>query len=384
MRILQVIPYFSPNRGGDVNACYHLSVTLARLGHQVTIVTTDSGFDREYADSIEDENLRIIPFHCVVSLSSYFVSPGMKKWIKVNIGQYDVVHLHNFRSYQNNVTYRFAKKHGIPVILQPDASTQRVMSKRWLKWLYDIRYGYSMLRGATKVVAISEEEAAYDKKAGVKEENLVCLYTGMPIELFKNPPEYGGFRLKHGIDLNDLMILYLGRLHESKGIDHIIEAFGEIAANRKDIVLAIVGPDWGCRDKLETQASNLGLTDKVSFYGSVKEQEKISAFVDADLFVHTVRYMGGVGISPLEAILCGTPVVVTQQCGEIIRKADCGYIVRFNDIPQLASTMTRALNSPEETSEMVEKGQRYITQNLSWNKIAQGIVKIYEDSTRTH
>jgi glycosyltransferase involved in cell wall biosynthesis len=383
IRILQVIPYFTPIKGGDVDVCYNLSSALARFGHDVTIATTDFEFDREYAKSIEGENLHIIRFHCVASAFSYFISPEMKKWIKTNINHYDVIHLHNFRSYQNNIAYRYAKEHGIPLILQPDASTPRMISRKGLKWLYDILYGYKMLRGATKVIAISEEETIYDQKAGVKAVNLVLIYTGMPVERFENLPAYGRFRKKFAIDPDKFMILYLGRLHKSKGISHVIRAFKEMATTRNDTILIIVGPDSGYRRKLEMEVSNLGLTGRARFIGSVDEEDKIGAYVDADLFVHIVEYMGGVGITPLEAILCGTPVMVSPQCGEIIRKADCGYIVTSTEESELARIMSRALDNYEENRRMIERGQRYIAENLSWDMVARRIEKCYEDCIRT-
>lgn len=44
--------------------------------------------------------------------------------------------------------------------------------------------------------------------------------------------------------------------------------------------------------------------------------------------MHTVQYMGGVGLTPLEAILCGTSVIVTEECREVVKKANCGYLVK--------------------------------------------------------
>ena len=53
MKILQVIPYFSPKRGGTVDVLYNLSEELAKIGHDVTIISSDYGFDKQYADSLK-------------------------------------------------------------------------------------------------------------------------------------------------------------------------------------------------------------------------------------------------------------------------------------------------------------------------------------------
>lgn len=54
MNILQVIPYFNPKFGGDVNICYNISKELIRRGYDVTILTTDYNFDQKYADTIKE------------------------------------------------------------------------------------------------------------------------------------------------------------------------------------------------------------------------------------------------------------------------------------------------------------------------------------------
>jgi len=108
MKILQVIPFFTPARGGSVTVSYYLSKELSKSGHEVTIITTDFEFDEEYAKSIEGVN--VISFKCIANHGLFLYSPSMKKWLRDNINNFDVVHLHNFRSYQNNVVYKYAKK----------------------------------------------------------------------------------------------------------------------------------------------------------------------------------------------------------------------------------------------------------------------------------
>jgi glycosyltransferase involved in cell wall biosynthesis len=118
MRVLQVIPYFTPKRGGDVNVCYNISKYLVKHGHHVTIITTNFEFDNEFAENAIDEGIEVISFCCVANIFLYLISPGMKKWLDVNLQKFDVIHMHNFRSYQNNIVHQYAKKYKVPYILQ--------------------------------------------------------------------------------------------------------------------------------------------------------------------------------------------------------------------------------------------------------------------------
>jgi glycosyltransferase involved in cell wall biosynthesis len=175
------------------------------------------------------------------------------------------------------------------------------------------------------------------------------------------------------------MILYLGRIHKSKGIDFVITGFSNLINEISDVIFVIAGSDDGYKAELEKLIEKLNLSDKVKFTGFVDEKDKISTYVDADLFVHTVRYMGGVGLTPLEAILCNTPVIVTEECGEVIKEANCGYLVEYGDVNDLKEKMKRVIENPEEGKEMVERGKKYIGENLTWDKVVRRVEVVYED-----
>ncbi len=118
MRILQVIPVFTPVHGGSFIVAYYLSEELSKRGHEVIIITTDFGIDEEYVKAIEKSGVKVVVFRCAAHFSSFLISPGMKKWLNKEIQKFDVIHLQSFRSYQNNVTRHYAKKCGIPYLLQ--------------------------------------------------------------------------------------------------------------------------------------------------------------------------------------------------------------------------------------------------------------------------
>jgi len=375
MNILQVIPYFTPKRGGDVNVVYNLSKGLKKMGHNVTIATTDFEFDGEYANSLE--GIDVIPFKCLVNVGLMLFSPGMKKWLKEEIGNFDIIHLHDFRSYQNNIVYRYSKKFSIPYVLQPHASTPRMVQKKRLKWLYDRFFGYDLMQGASVVIAVSDEESKHDIEMGANTRKLSVVYNGMDIEKYNDLPQNGEFKSKYGI--NDKIILYLGRIHKLKGIDFAIKAFSELVKEMDNIVFVIAGSDDGYKSELEKLIDELDLRNKVIFTGYVEEADKLSAYVDADLFVHTVLYMGGVGIAPFESILCNTPVIVTGGCGELIKEIKCGYLVKYGDVNELKEKMKYVFDHQNKAKQLVENGKNYIHENLAWDDVVGKIEKLYSE-----
>ena len=376
MKILHVVPFFAAKFGGSVTVPYELSKKLAKRKHDVTIITTDFGFDQQYADMIRSEGVQVIPFPCIANLGLYLYSQSIKMWLKKNLKGFDIIHLHNYRSYQNSVVWKYAMKFHIPYIISPHASTPRIGEKKILKWIYDVISGYRLIRDASHIIAGSQEEKPYDIQMGARDEQVSIIYPGMDLDKYRSIPEKGLFKKKWGID--GKIILYLGRINNQKGIDFCIQAFADLVGKYDNLFFVIAGPDDGEKVHLEKLITAHKIEQNVIFTGFLEENEKLSAYVDADVFILTPIYMGGVGLTPLEAILCGTPVIVNDACGEVIKIAKCGYIVKTGDVNDLLKKMNCALENHEYNNKLVENGKRFIMENLIWEPIIQRVEILYE------
>ena len=324
MKILHVIEFFAPSCGGSVSSTCNLSKELAKIGHEVTIITTDFKFDEEYIKSVEKEGVTVIPFHCVVNIGSFLISPCIKKWLKENIKNFNIIHMHNFRSYQNNAVYRYAKKNNIPYLLQARGSVLPFFEKQRLKKVYDLIWGYNILKNTSKVIALTKAEVEQYKKMGISEDKIVTIPNGLNLSLFDHLPEKGSFRDKYDITADTKIILYLGRLHKIKGIDLLIEAFSKVQKEVPLSKLVIVGPDEGCLQTLQKQVAALNVGRDILLTGPLYGKDKFAAYIDANVYVLSSIYEAFPN-TVLEAWACGTPVIVTKGCciSDIVENA--GY-----------------------------------------------------------
>ena len=245
MKILQVIQFFSPKFGGSVNSVYKISQELSKRGHDVTIITTNFSFDNKYAESIENEGVKVIPFKCIINFASFLYSPAMMKWLNKNISKFDVVHLNNFRTYQNFIVYNNAKKYDIPYILQAHGSLLPVPQKKRFKKLFDALIGYNILKDATKFIALTKKEFIEHTVMGVPENKIEIIHNSINFSEYQNLPENGEFRKKYFIEYDKKIILYVGRIDKLKGIDLLIKSFSEVLKDLKNVKLVIIGPDDG-------------------------------------------------------------------------------------------------------------------------------------------
>lgn len=376
MNILHVIPYFAFTRGGDVNVCYNLTKQFTQMGHNVTILTTTFDYNKEDTENIP--NLTMIPIEYKFNLALFIYSPKMKEWLENNIETYDIIHLHELRSYQNNIVIKYAKKFNIPYILQPHASTPKHVNKSVIKYIYDFFYGNRIMKNATTTIAVSEEEAYFDRLMDAKDVRVI--YNGMNLEDFENLPEKGTFKNKNNI--TSPYILYLGRIDALKGINYIIEAFGKLPDDYSEYKLVIAGKITDYKKELDKIIKRYNLENKVIFTGFVEEEDKISIYHDAELFVNPVKYMGGVSITVFESLLSNTPVIVTKESGELIEKIDAGSIVEYGDVESLKNEIITSLEDKELTKKQVLNAQRYIKNNLDWKNVSDRILDIYSEAIR--
>jgi glycosyltransferase involved in cell wall biosynthesis len=386
MRILQIIPVFSAPFGGPVRVVSSISKELAKR-HDVTVYTTsalDRGHDfKQSSLEVKLNGYRVVYFPRIFRFSGFNISPTMARALKDNLRRYDVVHLHSWRHFQDIITHHYAKKYGVPYVLQAHGSLPRIMDKQRLKLIYDVSFGYRLLKDASKVIALSPVEADQYRRMGVPEEKIAIIPNGVDLSEYANLPPKGAFKKKLGIPEDRKVILYLGRIHRTKGIDFLIKAYAYAVnkMNFKDAVLVIAGPDDGYLNETKALAHFLGVSEKISFTGLLNEHDKVSAFVDSSLVVSPERFNVFL-LVPLEAAACGKPVIVshTNYISHVIHEGEFGLSVEYGDITELAETMGKLLDNENLQKEMGQKGRKFVSDNFSWNSIVERLEKIYKEN----
>lgn len=375
MKVLQVIPRFNPILGGGVDVVYNISKQLALRGHDVTVATTDYLFDADYARTIEDLGVEVIPFKHLFNYCLYIPSPELKTWCKVHISDFDIVHLNGTRSYQNSVVMKHAVKGGIPIVLQAHGSIMRIVERKGNKWLYDQVWGNKLLTNASAFIALSYSEAEAHQRMRVAKEKIHMLPNGVDLERFRELPSRGEFRQKYGIDLNTRVVLYVGRLHKSKGIDLLVEAFTDLVPRLEDVRLVLVGPDGGFKRGLQRLIADCGVEEKVQFTGLVSEREKYAAFIDSDVFVTPKFY--GFPITFVESCAFGLPIVTTNA-GDYLDWIDnvAGISTEY-DRAKLCEAMNRVLSEKAVRDRFSRGGRRLVTSRFNWATITLDVEKVY-------
>ena len=263
MNILQISKYFYPavSFGGPVQCTYNLSKYLVNKGHKVVVYTTDA-LDISSNAQIKEKHqiidgIEVFYFHNVAKLYGVFVSPSMIQALRKNIGNFDVVHLHEYRTFQNLAFY-YLNRNRVPYVLSCHGEfSYKKESWDWalLRRVFEYSYGNRLANDASKMLALSEFEATQYLDGGIKPNKIAVIPNGVNPEDFSDVSLTSAFRKSFGIDKEEV-VLYLGRIHKEKGIDTLVKAFAFLSKRRKSIKLVIAGPDDGFLGPLKKLLKN--------------------------------------------------------------------------------------------------------------------------------
>ena len=176
-------------------------------------------------------------------------------------------------------------------------------------------------------------------------------------------------------------IIYLGRLAKIKHVDNIIMASKRIQDTFPYLSVAIAGQGEE-NDKLTALVKKLGLSDAVSFLGSIKEDKKYSLLRSSKIFVLPSE-REGFSISALEAMYCGAvPVIARPRYDEVFGTSDfvienkTGLYFELGNIDDLAKKILRLLVDRGFYNHLRKDGMD-IARKYDWNSIARAYDEIF-------
>ncbi|SDF72766.1 glycosyltransferase family 4 protein [Chitinophaga filiformis] len=185
-----------------------------------------------------------------------------------------------------------------------------------------------------------------------------------------------------GLPYDEKVLLQLGRMVPRKGVDNVIMALAKVKCKHSKVRLLIVGGDVDTAKeltRLKLLAAELRVSDKVYFLGQKSREDLKYYYTAADLFITTPWYEP-FGITPLEAMACGTPVIGSKVGGIKYSVADghSGALVPPKDPDALAHKITTLLQAPALLREMGNNALRRVNKLFTWELVARDMQAVYE------
>ena len=353
MRILHVTPY-APEAwayGGIPRLTGALAREFGRRGHHVTICATDAcDASSRLPARIETRDgvtLRVFPnlSNHIAYHQQLFLPAGLNAYLRAHAYTFDVAHLHACRNVPGVLAAHHLRRAGVPYLLAPNGTAPRLERRLLIKRVYDRALGRRVLDGANRVLAVTEAERRQLLNLGVAATAIAMAPNPIELDEFATPIARGRFRRAFGLGPSP-MILFLGKLTPRKRLDVLVRAAAEL--RRSDWQLVIAGNDMGAGRTISALIRSLGIEGRTRCVGLLRGRDRLEALADADVVVYASQDEI-FGLVPLEALLCGTPVIVADDsgCGEVIASTGGGQVVRMGDVSQLASAIAHTLDEPD-------------------------------------
>lgn len=306
---------------------------------------------------------------------SLAIGKGLKD--AVMAADHDVLHLHGIWQYNSAITRQWQKQTGRSVMISPRGMLDpwALSHSGWKKKLVGAAFENDNLARSACLHALNKSEASSMRQFGLKQPIAIIPNGTDTIDLSSSSP-------KPDWAQNDTRktLLFLGRIHEKKGLDLLIEAWGQLKAEQPAIAetwrIIIAGwDDGGYQEGLQEMISAKGLSQDITFIGSVFGDEKAATLAAADAFI-LPSYSEGLPMSVLEAWSYQLPVFMTEACN-IPEGFSADAAVK---IPVQSKGIKDALIQwlPNET--LMEKGQRgraLVERDFTWPMIARKHIEVY-------
>ena len=379
MNILHAFLFFSIRfAGGTSDLMFKICKAQEKQGHRPAIYSGDYKFDRDLSKKLPKTRFKVTKSW--LDREGFSIMPNLNRLVDDDKENIDVVHMHTFRTLQNYILYKFCLKNNIPYVIDAHGAVPYSTRKVLLKRLFDKLVGRKMLRHASFLIA--ETQVGVDEYLAIDpsldKDKIIIISPPFDTDEFEVMPNVGKFREKYQVESDKKVIMFLGRVHHIKGNDFLIEGFADLCKSRGDCLLMIVGSDDGHMDECKALAQKLGVEDKVIFTGFIGGAEKNEALVDADIVVQMSRHEQGAW-APFEAVLCGTPIIVSENtgAGEDVKRVNAGETVRFGDVNALSKTIAKTLDNYMFALEKTSLAKNYIMTKMSMNARSHEYTDVY-------
>lgn len=357
--------------GGTAERTLQISLALANIGHDCTILTTDLGMTAERR--LQLKNIRLITLKCICK-RLYLFKFSLSE-LRSLVVEADRIHLMGHWTFINALIYLLARHYQKSYAVCPAGALSVFGRSKFLKRFYNTILGRAIIRNAQFHIAIADNEVSQFVKYGVQATKISIIPNGV------NPGDFAiqdrDIFLKHaGLD-NNPYILFMGRLNFIKGPDLLIRAFLNIFDRFPDVHLVFAGTDDGMLQALKEFISTPEQKKRIHFIGHVKGKVKNTVYSSALLLVVPSR-QEAMSIVAIESGACGVPVLMTDACGFRAITDIGGGIVVPATVDALSRGLVILLENRSNLPRMGERFKAYILKKFTWHVAANAYIDLFK------
>ncbi|KAG1707510.1 D-inositol 3-phosphate glycosyltransferase [Nymphon striatum] len=293
----------------------------------------------------------------------------------------DIVHLMGHWYFINVMSYIAIRYYKKPYVVCPAGALPLFGRSKVIKRIFNTVIGNSIINNADGWIAVVEDERAHFESYGISPSLVSVIPNGVCEEDFPEGDEVA-FRKKYGLS-DAPIILFMGRLNLIKGPDLLLEAFIESQPKLQDFQLVFAGPDEGLLAPLTSLTEKHNLSDKVHFIGYLDSEDKATAYRSAELLVIPSR-SEAMSIVALEAGICSTPVLLTDQCGLHEIKEVNPILESPVSSASISNSMENILLDTDLLESVKKDWKKLVADRYSWDSVIDHYLDLYSEILPPH
>lgn len=378
LTIAQYMPGIRLTQGGAVRAVLDWCAVFAERGHRMILLTYEG-------DDVPPDWFDGKPGKPQAFLLPAPRGPGRQLgWRALRtadelIARADVLHLHGPWLIGNRQLAKLARRRDVPYIVSVHGMLDdwSMDQRRLRKRLYLRLIGRDFLDGAAYVHCTAKAEESQAAKWFTNQRTTVLPYLVDLTPFHSLPGPEAGLSLLPPETRQDAILLFLGRLHEKKGIDVLIRAAGRLRTAGTSFVLLIAGKGEPIYERyLRDLTAQLGLNDRVVFLGHVAGQTKLSLYQAADIFVLPTM-QENFGLVLVEALACGTPIVTTMGVDIWCELERAGGVITRATPESIVAAIGDLLARPHDLRTLGAHGRKWVLDAFATGPLAKRYEALY-------
>lgn len=383
MRILISLTYYRPHYSGLTIYTERLARGLARLGHEVTVLT--SRFDSSLPAVEEKDGVRIIRPAVAMRLSKGVIMPGMPFVARKILRDVDVVNVHLPQMDAAYISW-MAQGAGLPVVATYHCDLS--LPKGVIHWIANqgANFASHLTAQASARIVTNTQDYAVNSRFLTKYLDKTA-YIPTPIELPSvNETIVEAFRAKYQINPGERIIGMNARLATEKGVEYLIEAMPAILEKYPTARVLYVGQYQNLLGEERYAAKLAPMIERLgkhwAFLGVLSPEEQAAFFhVIEVLVLPSINSTESFGMVQVEAMICGTPVVASDLPGVrcAVQETGMGRIVSPRDARGIAAAVLNILQQPDlYTGDTTLVQQRYSPEAVSrqYEALFEELIKV--------
>jgi glycosyltransferase involved in cell wall biosynthesis len=363
--IVHVIDNLYPESGGPPTVAIEIVRQQALMGRKVALLCTHAPRKPEQR-ALLAERWRGLDVEYVV-LDDLSAGGAAGARAAIDRLRPEVVHIHCMWEALVRQMASHARKRRIPYVLSTHGMLHPfVLAQKRLKKLAYLTLFPGIISGAGELFALNREEADHIVRTFGRPSSV--LPNGIAVDDYARA-ESGLFRRRYPAIGDRRFILFVGRLHPIKGIDKLIRSYAHARARGLGLELMVVGPEECQLAELQALANELRIQDHVHFPGALYGAEKLDAFAACTIFAHRPRFEG-FGITVVEALASGKPVVTTREC-KLDGSEQAGALRMVEDTDDsFGDALLEVASRPDAGRALGMQGQAWVRSTLGWEALA--------------